>query len=200
MIMFRALAFAILLVPITLLGISPVEAAMLNGKIKVDITSGGLKGRTFFGDFSYDDSQLTRNGLEVMGVNAGGVANNDIGGFKTFSFNFLDFPTATIPTTYTQVDQPDFNDFAAIVFENGTPTQLAGIFFSGQSNLFFGYDQRFLYRLGGQSNGIKNSGSGSYTLSLVEVPFGFNPMIPTLLVGGFFMFLYYRKKLKKIKE
>ncbi|MBD2206739.1 PEP-CTERM sorting domain-containing protein [Calothrix sp. FACHB-1219] len=87
---------------ITITAAKPTQAAIINYKFKVNATSGDNPGR-YFGSFRYDDSSLTKAGLETIGVENGLALN----------FNYLG-------KNYTQKDDFDFDAFPILTFNNGT--------------------------------------------------------------------------------
>lgn len=97
-------------------------AATITGTIKVNIvnsTDPQLAG-VYTGDFSYDDTHLTKVGEEVMTID-----DRIIPGLLSLNFRFLDFATGLTPVTYTISDDVNFPDAPVLVLENGIPSQVA---------------------------------------------------------------------------
>ncbi len=97
-------------------------AATIAGTIKVNVvnvTDPKFAG-VYTGDFSYDDTHLTKVGTESMTINGG---NGDRGGLLSVNFRFLDFAEGLTPVTYTVSDDLNFPDAPVLAFENGLPIQ-----------------------------------------------------------------------------
>jgi len=107
---------------ISTFGGATAMAATIAGTIKVNVVNAldpKLVG-VYTGDFSYDDTHLTKVGTEYMTINGG---NADRAGLLSFNFRFLDFATGLTPVTYTASDDFNFPDNPVLYFENGLPTQ-----------------------------------------------------------------------------
>ena len=85
---------------------NPVQAAIVTYNFDVDVATGSLAGTQGSGFFSYDDSTLTGNGLESLGVSDG----------LSISFDFLG-------RTYTEADEAeepdDEEEFPFVNFRDG---------------------------------------------------------------------------------
>ncbi|MFB8793374.1 MAG: hypothetical protein U7126_03875 [Microcoleus sp.] len=158
-------------------------AATIKGTIRVDISDGDFAG-VYRGDFSYDDTHLTKVGEEAMTVN-----DRIIPGLLSFNFRFLDFAEGLTPVTYTASDVDDFPNAPVLLFENGIPSQFGLQIFSESRNggLMFGDPKLFLYALRNGTYG----GDGSVTLEITEptteptpVPENFSPFASLLAFFG----------------
>lgn len=146
---------------------SPATAATLTGTIKVEIIGGF--GSVYTGDFSYDDSKLTKVGSEFMTIN-GGNGIRDRAGLLSLNFKFLDFATGLTPVTYTAKDDANFPDGPLLAFENGVPTEFFflvdpdnnGGVFGPNNGIGFLADKSFRF---GLRNGTAG-GTGSVTLEI----------------------------------
>ncbi len=144
-------------------------AATLTGKIKVELLPGSFGAGTIYtGDFSYDDTQLTKVGSEFMTFNIADAQTRS--GLLSFNFRFLDFATGLTPVTYTAQDAVNFPDNPVLSFDNGIPTQFGlivdpgnnGGIFSANDGFFFGNDKNFDFILGNATQ----AGIGYVTLEL----------------------------------
>lgn len=97
----------------------PVQAATIIYDFAIDVTSGPLIGSQTSGFFSYDDSTLTGNGVETLGVNEG----------LSVSFNFLN-------ETYNETDDIGFSSSPIVQFQD---RNLLGLNF----NVFYGSSLQF---------------------------------------------------------
>jgi len=104
---------------ISTLAAEPVMAATIGGTIKVNVIGGDFAG-VYTGDFSYDDTHLTKVGTESMTVNGG---KGDRPGLLSLNLRFLDFAEGLTPVTYTASDDFNFPDNPVLAFENGLPIQ-----------------------------------------------------------------------------
>ncbi|NJL90992.1 MAG: hypothetical protein HC916_15265 [Coleofasciculaceae cyanobacterium SM2_1_6] len=97
-------------------------ASIVTGTITVNISVeyGGEFAGIYTGDFSYDDTHLTKVGTEVIGIN---TANRNLPGLLSLNFRFLDFDTGLTPVTYTARDDSRFPISPVLAFENGIPTE-----------------------------------------------------------------------------
>lgn len=122
-------------------------AATIGGTIKVNVVNVNdpdFAGRVYTGDFSYDDTHLTKVGSEHMTIN-----DRIIPGLLSFNFKFLDFATGLTPVTYTARDVDEFPDIPVLIFENGIPTEFGLQVFSASRNDAFGFlhPKLFIYAL-----------------------------------------------------
>ena len=125
--------------------------ATITGTIKVNVSHGEFAG-VYTGDFSYDDTHLTKVGEEAMTMN-----DRIIPGLLSFNFRFLDFATGLTPVTYTARDVDEFPDFPVLIFENGIPTKFGLQVFSASIYQGFGFLDSKLFRFG-LRNGIGSEG------------------------------------------
>jgi len=142
-------------------------AATITGTINVNVVNAldpKLVG-VYTGDFSYDDTHLTKVGTEYMTINGG---NGDLAGLLSFNFKFLDFATGLTPVTYTASDVDGFPEYPLLYFENGIPTQFGFQLFSasGKDALMFGDPKVFVYALRNGTYG----GDGLVTLETTNEP------------------------------
>ncbi len=149
---------------ISTLGVSPVMAAIITGTIKVKIEAQYVNDPKFAGvytgDFSYDDTHLTKVGSEFLVMNDGDYQARP--GLLSLNFRFLDFATGLTPVTYTANDVDTFPDAPVLRFENGIPTQFAFQVISGNNGLMFADPKAFFFFL---QNGTKG-GDGIVTLEI----------------------------------
>ena len=187
---------------------SPAIAATITGTIKVEIIGGF--GSVYTGDFSYDDSKLTKVGSEFMTIN-GGTGIRDRAGLLSLNFKFLDFATGLIPVTYTARDDANFPDGPILVFENGVPTEFFflvdpdknGGIFGPNNGIGFLDSKSFRFGLRNGSAG----GTGSVTLEVdkptpVEppsVPENSSPFVSLLAALGLGA-AYLRRKPRKVNN
>ncbi|MEG3923236.1 hypothetical protein [Microcoleus sp. D3_18a_C4] len=139
-------------------------AATIGGTIRVDITRGDFAG-VYTGDFTYDDTHLTKVGSEFMTINGG---NGDLAGLLSLNFRFVDFATGLTPVTYRASDDLEFPNFPSLLFENGIPTQFAFQVFSESGNDAFGFLDPKLFRYA-LRNGTYG-GDGTVTLETTNEP------------------------------
>ena len=123
-------------------------AATITGTIKVNVDVAYVTDPKFAGvytgDFSYDDTHLTKVGTEFMTVN-GGDGNGIIAGLQSLNFKFLDFAEGLTPVTYTVSDDLNFPDNPVLAFENGVPTQFGfNVFGVNKSGVLDG-NNRFMF-------------------------------------------------------
>ncbi len=99
-------------------------AATITGTIKVNVDVAYVTDPKFAGvytgDFSYDDTHLTKVGTEVMNISG---ANGNRPGLLSFKLRFLDFAEGSTLVTYTENEVLDFQNCAVLAFENGLPSQ-----------------------------------------------------------------------------
>ena len=158
-------------------------AAIITGTIKVKIEAEYVNDPKFVGvytgDFSYDDTHLTKVGNESINISGG---NGDRPGLLSFNFRFLDFATGLTTVTYTASDDFNFPDNPVLAFENGIPTQIGMIFapgdgggvFGGNNGFMFVDPGAFFFILRNETNGTIR-GDGSVTLEINESP---SPSVP----------------------
>jgi len=148
-------------------------AATITGTIKVNlvnVTDPKFAG-VYTGDFSYDDTHLTKVGKEFITINGG---NGDIPGLLSFNFRFLDFAEGLTSVTYTARDESTFPDAPVLAFENGLPIQFGfqvapgndGGVWGGNNEFMFVDPGAFLFVL---RNGTV-SGYGDVTLEINKSP------------------------------
>ena len=158
---------------ISTLGGEPVMAATIRGTIKVNlvnVTDPKFAG-VYTGDFSYDDTHLTKVEKEFMTINGG---NGDRGGLLSLNFRFLDFAEGLTPVTYTARDDFNFPDNPVLAFENGVPIQFGfqvapgndGGVWGGNNGFMFVDPGIFKFVLGNGTIG----GEGLVTLEINESP------------------------------
>ena len=150
-------------------------AAIITGTIKVKIEAQYVNDPKFVGvytgDFSYDDTHLTKVGTESINLSGG---NGNRPGLLSFNFRFLDFATGLTPVTYTASDDFNFPDAPVLAFENGVPTQFGfqvapgegGGVFGGKNGFMFGDPRAFIFVL--QDGAVR--GDGLVTLEINESP------------------------------
>ena len=122
----------------------PVMAATIGGTIKVNVvnvTDPNFAG-VYTGDFSYDDTHLTKVGTESMTINGG---NGERPGLLSLNFRFLDFATGLTPVTYTASDDLNFPDNPVLFFENGIPTQFGMQVAPGNDGGVWGGNNGFMF-------------------------------------------------------
>lgn len=142
-------------------------AATITGTIKVNVSRGDFAG-VYIGDFSYDDTHLTKVGTEFMTINGGG-GNGILPGLLSFNFKFLDLATGLTPVTYTARDVNEFPEYPLLYLENGVPTQFAiEVFSASGKDAFAFYDPKiFLFAFRNGTIG----GDGDVTLEISEHTF-----------------------------
>ena len=144
--------------------------AIITGTIKVNISDGEFAG-VYTGDFSYDDTHLTKVGSEHMNING---ENVNLPGLLSFNFRFLDFADGLTPVTYTARDEFTFPDARVLGFENGIPSQFGmqvmpaddGGVWGGNNGFMFVDPGTFFFVL--RNGAIK--GDGGVTLEINESP------------------------------
>jgi hypothetical protein len=136
--------------------------ATITGTIKVNVSRGDFAG-VYTGDFSYDDTHLTKVGSEHMNING---ENVNLPGLLSFNFRFLDFATGLTPVTYTAIDVDEFPDIPVLAFDNGIPTQFYLQVFSASRNDAFEFvdPKAFFFALRNGTIG----GNGSVILEINE--------------------------------
>ncbi|WP_293123157.1 hypothetical protein [Microcoleus sp. bin38.metabat.b11b12b14.051] len=149
--------------------------ATITGTIKVNVDVAYVNDPKFAGvytgDFSYDDTHLTKVGTEVMDISG---ANGNRPGLLSFKLRFLDFARGSTLVTYTENEVLDFSNCAVLAFENGLPSQfclhsiLAGNndlgVWGGNNGFMFGDPGIFYFVL---RNGAIQ-GQGTVTLEINE--------------------------------
>ena len=140
--------------------------ATITGTIKVNVSRGDFAG-VYTGDFSYDDTHLTKVGTELMTINGGG-GNGILPGLLSFNFKFLDLATGLTPVTYTASDVDEFPEYPLLYLENGVPTQFGiEVFSASRNDAFAFYDPKiFLFAFRNGTIG----GDGNVTLEINESP------------------------------
>lgn len=150
-------------------------AATIGGTIKVNVVNVNdpdFAGRVYRGDFSYDDTHLTKVGEEFMTINGGDYQTRS--GLVSFNFRFLDFATGLTPVTYTARDEFTFPDAPVLGFENGIPSQFGmqvmpaddGGVWGGNNGFMFVDRRTFFFVL--RNGAIK--GDANVTLEINESP------------------------------
>ncbi len=117
-------------------------AATITGTIKVNIVNVNESnfGRVYTGDFSYDDTHLTKVGEEALTIN-----DRIIPGLLSLNFRFLDFADCLTPVTYTARDDFNFPDAPVLAFENGIPTQFGMQVSPGDGGGVWGGNNGFMF-------------------------------------------------------
>jgi|GEM_PF-988685 len=194
---------------VSTLGGSPVMAATITGTIKVEVYPGSFRAGTYTGDFSYDDTQLTKVGRETMTINGeNGKPFGDRAGLLSLNFRFLDFTTGLIPVTYTAKDDASFPDGPVLIFQDGIPTRLSflvdpdnkGGVFGPNNGIGFLSDKSFRF---GVQNGI-TGGVGSVILETnkppaeepTSVPESSSPFVSLLAALGLSAGFFWKKSIK----
>ncbi|NJL90231.1 MAG: hypothetical protein HC916_10900 [Coleofasciculaceae cyanobacterium SM2_1_6] len=141
-------------------------AATLTGTIKVELLPGSFGAGTIYtGDFSYDDTYLTKVGIETMTI-----SDLAVPGLLFFNFRFLDFATGLTPVTYTAKDIVGFPDNPTLYFENGIPTQFGAMVDPGNNGGIWTMNDGFMFADTGRFDFIlgngTNAGVGTVTLEL----------------------------------
>ncbi|NJL90994.1 MAG: hypothetical protein HC916_15275 [Coleofasciculaceae cyanobacterium SM2_1_6] len=175
-------------------------ASIITGTITVNIDAehGGEFAGIYTGDFSYDDTHLTKVGTETMNIDG---ANRRLPGLLSLNFRFLDFDTGLTPVTYTASDDWIFPNGPGLYFENGIPTVLAfmvdpgknGGPMGGHKGLAFGLlgDRSFTFVLQNRTSGahgtvtLEINKSTSVEPSLApENPFPLTSLLAVLSLGA----------------
>jgi hypothetical protein len=99
----RSMTIASVILGVATIATRPAQAAPVTYDFTVDVSQGALAGQSYSGTFSYDDSGLKGTGTETLGVSQG----------LTVCMNYFG-------RNYTQVNDRDYPNFPALVFENGT--------------------------------------------------------------------------------
>jgi hypothetical protein len=148
-------------------------AATITGTIKVNIDVAYVNDPKFAGvytgDFSYDDTHLTKVGEEFMTIN-----DRIIPGLLSLNFRFLDFATGLTPVTYTASDDFNFPDNPVLYFENGLPTQFGMQVAPGNGGGVLGGNNGFMFFDPGIFKFVLRNGTiggeGGVTLEINESP------------------------------
>lgn len=152
-------------------GGNPAMAATLTGTIKVDVVPGSFGAGIYTGDFSYDDTQLTKVGSEFMTFNT--VDAQTRSGLLSLNFRFLDFATGLNPVTYTAKDDAGFPDGPVLSFENGIPTAFAFLVDPGNNGGPLGANNGFVFGMGATGEGflfvVQNGTTGGEGLVTLEL-------------------------------
>jgi hypothetical protein len=163
---------------ISTLAVEPVMAATIRGTIKVNVvkvTDPNFAG-VYTGDFSYDDTHLTKVGSEFMTINGG---NGDIPGLLSFNFRFLDFAEGLTPVTYTASDEFTFPDAPVLAFENGIPTQFGIQVAPGNDGGVWGGNNGFMFVDPGIFKFVLRNGTiGGEGLVTLEINESLPPTVP----------------------
>lgn len=156
---------------ISTLGSSPAIAAIITGTIKVDVTPGSFGAGVYTGDFSYDDTQLTKVGSEFMTFNT--VDAQTRSGLLSLNFRFLDLTTGLTPVTYTAKDDAGFPDGPVLSFENGIPTVFSFLVDPGNNGGPLGGGNGFVFGMGASGEGflfaVQNGTTGGQGLITLEL-------------------------------
>ena len=146
-------------------------ATTITGTIKVNIVNVNDSnfGRVYTGDFSYDDTHLTKVGEEFLTIN-----DASIPGLLSLNFRFLDFAEGLTPVTYTAHDDFNFPDAPVLAFENGIPTQFGMQVAPGDGGGVWGGNNGFMFVDPGTFFFVLRNGAiqgdGSVTLEINESP------------------------------
>ena len=147
-----------------------VMAATIRGTIKVNVIGGDFAG-VYTGEYSYDDTHLTKVGTESMTVNGG---NGDRPGLLSLNFRFLDFAQGLTPVTYTASDDFNFPDNPVLAFENGLPIQFGFQVAPGNDGGVWGGNNGFMFVDPGIFKFVLRNGTiggeGLVTLEINESP------------------------------
>jgi hypothetical protein len=132
---------------ISTFGGATAMAATITGTIKVNVDVAYVTDPKFAGvytgDFSYDDTHLTKVGTEFLVMNDGDYQARP--GLLSLNFRFLDFAESLTPVTYTASDDLNFPDNPVLAFENGVPTQFGfNVFGVNKSGVLDG-NNRFMF-------------------------------------------------------
>jgi hypothetical protein len=145
-------------------------AAILTGTIKVEMIPGSFGADIYTGDFSYDDTHLTKVGIETMTINGDGSPQGSRYGLLSFNFRFLDFAIGLTLVTYTAQDVANFPDNPVLYFENGIPTQFGAMVDPGNNGGIWTMNDGFMFVDTGRFDFIlgngTNAGVGTVTLEL----------------------------------
>ncbi|NJL90993.1 MAG: hypothetical protein HC916_15270 [Coleofasciculaceae cyanobacterium SM2_1_6] len=151
-------------------------ASIVAGTITVNISveHGGEFAGIYTGDFSYDDTHLTKVGTETMTVNGEkGLVNGHRPGLLSLNFRFLDFDTGLTPVIYTASDDWNFPDGPVLIFENGTPTIFAFLVDPGRNGGPLGANNGLIFGMGhpgkGFRFGVRNGTIGGWGLITLEI-------------------------------
>ena len=151
----------------------PVMAVTIRGTIKVNVvnvTEPNFAG-VYTGDFSYDDTHLTKVGTESMTVNGGNGARP---GLLSLNLRFLDFAEGLTPVTYTASDDFNFPDNPVLAFENGLPIQFGFQVDPGNNGGVWGGNNGFMFVDPGIFKFVLRNGTiggeGLVTLEINESP------------------------------
>lgn len=157
-------------------GGNPAMAATLTGTIKVDVSHGDFAG-IYTGDFSYDDTHLTKVGTEAMTI-----SDLAVPGLLSFNFRFLDFATGLNLVTYTAQDVAGFPDNPTLYFENGIPTQFGAMVDPGNNGGIFTVNDGFFFGDPGIFDFVLRNGTsggrGNVTLELDKATPEEPPSVP----------------------
>ncbi|MGB3264700.1 MAG: hypothetical protein WBA89_12195 [Microcoleus sp.] len=148
-------------------------AATIAGTIKVNVNATDPKfAGVYTGDFSYDDTHLTKVGSEFLVMNDGDYQFRP--GLLSLNFRFLDFATGLTPVTYTASDDLNFPDNPVLFFENGIPTQFGMQVAPGNDGGVWGGNNGFMFVDPGIFKFVLRNGTiggeGLVTLEINESP------------------------------
>ena len=146
-------------------------AATITGTIKVNVvnvTDPKVAG-VYTGDFSYDDTHLTKVGEEFLTMN-----DPIITGLLSLNFRFLDFAEGLTPVTYTASDDLNFPDAPVLGFLNGLPSQFGFQVAPGNGGGVWGGNNGFMFVDPGIFKFVLRNGTiggeGLVTLEINESP------------------------------
>ncbi|MEG4944788.1 hypothetical protein [Microcoleus sp. F4-D5] len=147
--------------------------ATITGTIKVNVDVAYVTDPKFAGvytgDFSYDDTHLTKVGEEAMTIN-----DRIIPGLLSLNFRFLDFADGLTPVTYTASDDLNFPDAPVLAFLNGIPSQFGFQVAPGNDGGVWGGNNGFMFVDPGTFKFVLRNGTiggeGSVTLEINESP------------------------------
>ncbi|MEG3978392.1 hypothetical protein QT970_27840 [Microcoleus sp. herbarium8] len=154
-------------------GGSAAMAATIAGTIRVNVNATDPKfAGVYTGDFSYDDTHLTKVGTEFLVMNDGDYQVRP--GLLSLNFRFLDFATGLTPVTYTASDDLNFPDNPILLFENGIPTQFGMQVAPGNDGGVWGGNNGFMFVDPGIFKFVLRNGTiggeGLVTLEINESP------------------------------
>jgi len=158
---------------ISTFGGATAMAATITGTIKVNVDVAYVTDPKFAGvytgDFSYDDTHLTKVGEEAMTIN-----DRIIPGLLSLNFRFLDFADGLTPVTYTASDDLNFPDAPVLAFLNGIPSQFGFQVAPGNDGGVWGGNNGFMFVDPGIFKFVLRNGTiggeGSVTLEINESP------------------------------
>ena len=148
-------------------------AATIAGTIKVNVNATDPKfAGVYTGDFSYDDTHLTKVGQEFLVMNDGDYQARP--GLLSLNFRFLDFATGLTPVTYTASDDFTYPDGPVLAFLNGVPSQFGMQVMPADDGGVWGGNNGFMFVDPGVFAFVLRdgaiSGNGTVTLEINESP------------------------------